>query len=187
MLRRIAVLIACLVVSLSWAANAQPPIPEEVLESARLRVERKYNVGIVIGLVDAGGVTYSAVGLTTPGGEPLDESSVFEIGSITKVFTTTALARMAERGELSLEDLVADHLPDGVTMPQYGDEPIRLVDLATHQSGLPRQPTNMPMRSNPVLFLWLRGHPPRLSTTRGDWPRWRLRSGKAILDADKFQ
>lgn len=145
--RRIVVLAACFAVSLSWAADAQPPIPEEVLENARLRVERKYNVGIVIGLVDAGGVTYSAFGLTTPGGEPLDESSVFEIGSITKVFTTATLSRMAERGELSLEDAVADLLPDGVTMPQYGDEPIRLVDLATHRSGFPRQPTNMPMSS----------------------------------------
>ena len=54
---------------------------------------------------------------------------------------------MAERGEVSLDEPAGDLLPDGVSMPQYGDEPIRLVDIATHHSGMPRQPTNMPVSS----------------------------------------
>ena len=68
-------------------------------------------------------------------------SSVFEIGSITKVFTTSVLALMAATGDVSLDDPVTKFLPSTVTFPESG-RPITLADIATQSSGLPRLPTN---------------------------------------------
>jgi D-alanyl-D-alanine-carboxypeptidase/D-alanyl-D-alanine-endopeptidase len=68
--------------------------------------------------------------------------SIFEIGSITKVFTATLLADMAREGLVGLDDPVQRWLPEGVRMPVRGRE-ITLEDLSTHQSGLPRLPKGL--------------------------------------------
>lgn len=75
--------------------------------------------------------------------EALNGDSVFEIGSIGKVFTTIILADMVERQELSLSDTVGQFLPGAVKAPKYQNTPITLLDLATHTAGLPRRPANL--------------------------------------------
>ena len=72
---------------------------------------------------------------------PVTPDTVFEIGSITKVFTALLLANMARRGEVAFDDPVARHLPGDFRVPQLNGRPITLADLATHFSGLPRMPT----------------------------------------------
>jgi serine-type D-Ala-D-Ala carboxypeptidase/endopeptidase len=62
--------------------------------------------------------------------------TIFEIGSVTKVFTALLLADMAERGEVRLSDPAARYLPGGTG-------PVTLADLATHTSGLPRLPPGL--------------------------------------------
>ena len=47
---------------------------------------------------------------------PLDAETIFEIGSISKVFTAILLADMAADGLLALEDPVQTLAPDGVTI-----------------------------------------------------------------------
>jgi CubicO group peptidase (beta-lactamase class C family) len=74
--------------------------------------------------------------------QPLNGDTVFEIGSITKVFTSLLLADMVQRGEVALTDPLAKYLPAGVKMPERGGRQITLEDLATHTSGLPRLPSN---------------------------------------------
>src|ERR1035441_3482541 len=101
------------------------------------------NVGIAVGIVDANGrrfVSYGSFSVTDP--RPVGNDTVFEIGSTTKVFTSTILADMVQRGEVSLDDPVAKYLPAGVKMPQRDGKQITLIDLATHTSGLPRMPSN---------------------------------------------
>jgi CubicO group peptidase (beta-lactamase class C family) len=101
------------------------------------------NVGIVAGIVDANGrrfVSYGSFSVKDP--RPVGNDTVFEIGSTTKVFTSTILADMVQRGEVSLDDPVARYLPADVKIPQRGGKQITLVDLATHTSGLPRMPSN---------------------------------------------
>jgi CubicO group peptidase (beta-lactamase class C family) len=68
---------------------------------------------------------------------------VFEIGSVTKVFTSLVLAEMVKEGEVKLEDPVSKYLPAGVKVPGRKGKEITLVDLATHTSGLPRLPGNL--------------------------------------------
>lgn len=73
----------------------------------------------------------------------LSRDTLFEIGSITKTLTASLLADMVQRGEVKLDDPVSMHLPATVRVPEYSDRKIRLVDLATHTSGLPGIPTNI--------------------------------------------
>jgi Beta-lactamase len=75
--------------------------------------------------------------------------SVFEIGSITKVFTAILLADMADRGEVKLDDPVAMYLPADVRIPERSGRKITLLDLSTQSSGLPRMPDNL-RPSNPL-------------------------------------
>ena len=71
-----------------------------------------------------------------------DNNTIFEIGSITKIFTTTILANMIVNGELKLTDPVSMFLPDSVKFIEKDGKTITLKHLATHTSGLPRFPEN---------------------------------------------
>jgi len=75
----------------------------------------------------------------TAGTGGLDDSSILEIGSVTKVFTSLLLAVAVERGEVELDTPLAEVLPN-VDVPTKDGHPIRLAHLATHTSGLPRLP-----------------------------------------------
>jgi D-alanyl-D-alanine-carboxypeptidase/D-alanyl-D-alanine-endopeptidase len=82
------------------------------------------------------------VGLWQRGDLPAGARSIFEIGSITKVFTGTLLADMAREGLVGINDPVSRHLPPGVELPSRGRE-ITLADLASHRSGLPSLPRGL--------------------------------------------
>jgi D-alanyl-D-alanine-carboxypeptidase/D-alanyl-D-alanine-endopeptidase len=100
-------------------------------------------VGIVVGLLDATGERFLASGATAPGGNVApDADTVFEIGSITKVFTSLVLADMVVRGEVRLDDPVAKFLPATVKLPERDGRRITLLDLSSQVSGLPRMPDN---------------------------------------------
>jgi CubicO group peptidase (beta-lactamase class C family) len=127
--------------------SAQPPIVPSDVEIRQILVDRidrdRQSVGIVVGLIDARGrrvITYGAV--DKGDSRPLNGDTVFEIGSVTKVFTSLLLADMVQRGEVALSDPVAKYLPGDVKVPGRNGHVITLLDLATHTSGLPRLPTN---------------------------------------------
>jgi serine-type D-Ala-D-Ala carboxypeptidase/endopeptidase len=65
--------------------------------------------------------------------------TIFQIGSVTKVFTALLRADMAERGEVHLADPAASYLPGWPS----GTGSVTLADLATHTSGLPRLPRSL--------------------------------------------
>lgn len=75
---------------------------------------------------------------------PPSGSTVFEIGSVTKVLTGFLLARSLERGEHRLDESIETYFPRGT--PTYEGQSITLLDLATHTSGLPEMPTNLHSR-----------------------------------------
>jgi len=74
--------------------------------------------------------------------------TIYRIGSITKTFTTTLLAMLRDEGLLALDDPVAKHLPKAAPLPvdPRGAPAITLRHLATHTSGLPRDPINLQPR-----------------------------------------
>jgi beta-lactamase class C len=65
------------------------------------------------------------------------ENTLFEIASITKVFTTTALALNVLQGKMGLEDPISKYIP-GLDSPSSAISKVTLLDLATHTSSLPR-------------------------------------------------
>ena len=103
--------------------------------------------GIVVGLVDASGRRIISRGSLGKGRErALDGDTLFELGSVSKVFTALLLAIAVERGELGLDDPLAQHLRPGSAVPSFEGQGITLRQLATHTSGLPRVPTNLKPR-----------------------------------------
>ncbi len=78
-------------------------------------------------------------------GREATADSLYRIGSITKVFTATLLCMLRDEGVLRLDDPVSKYLPDSVKLPgdPRGAPHITLRHLATHASGLPRQPVNL--------------------------------------------
>ena len=128
---------------LSWAAIL-PAIPEDIKQSVRQRVDQGYCPGVVVGIITPQGRQYFGYGRTAlKNGQLPDKDTIFEIGSVTKVFTGLLLADMVERHELTLDDAISRFLPQGVHAPSRSEKSITLVDLATHTSGLPRMPDNM--------------------------------------------
>jgi CubicO group peptidase (beta-lactamase class C family) len=106
------------------------------------RVALGRNPGIIVGLLDEMGQRVVAAGVSGREGVALDGNTVFEIGSITKVFTAAVLEDMVGRGEVGFSDAVAGFLPGHVGVPAEEGRQITLLDLATHRSGLPRMPSN---------------------------------------------
>jgi CubicO group peptidase (beta-lactamase class C family) len=108
------------------------------------RVAEKRSKGIVVGLLDPDGHTrIVAEGDPGPDRPPLDGNTVFEIGSVSKVFTATLLASMAQDGIVRLDDPVRQYLPASVHVPERNGKVITLALLAEQRSGLPRLPDNM--------------------------------------------
>lgn len=99
-------------------------------------------IGLVVGVSSSGTRLVRGYGATVRGGEtPPDESTIFEIASVTKVVTGYLAARSVGNGELLLTDPIAEYFGDDV--PTYEGAPIRLLHLATHRSGLPNFPDNL--------------------------------------------
>ena len=98
---------------------------------------------MVVGAIDPRGRRVVAHG-KLEAGDPrqLDGDTLFEIGSVTKVFTALLLADMVARGEVALGDPVGKLLSAEVKVPERGGRAITLLDLATHTSALPRMPAN---------------------------------------------
>jgi CubicO group peptidase (beta-lactamase class C family) len=61
--------------------------------------------------------------------------TIFRIGSITKVFTATAVMQLADRGKINLNDDVNQYLK-GLRVPETYSQPITFANLLTHTSGL---------------------------------------------------
>jgi serine-type D-Ala-D-Ala carboxypeptidase/endopeptidase len=127
------------------AAQTAMPSDSEIEQILVDRIDvRHQSVGIVVGVIGPEGRRVVAYGRLNQGDpRPLNGDTVFEIGSVTKVFASLLQADMVQRGEVALDDPVAKYLPASVKMPERNSRQITLVDLATHTSGLPRLPTNL--------------------------------------------
>ncbi|MEO5693474.1 MAG: serine hydrolase, partial [Usitatibacter sp.] len=126
------------------------PTPGQVRMILRDRIDTAHRgVGIVVAISDKTGRRVIAHGSTArEGGKPVDGDTLFEIGSITKVFTGLLLADAVVRGEVSLDDPVSKYLPASVKTLKAGGTDVTLLQLATHTSGLPRVPSNMAVKDS---------------------------------------
>lgn len=95
--------------------------------------------GMIIGYLDDFGTVYKTYGAATVDGTvPLNEKTLFAIGSDTKLFSATLLAIANQKG-LDLKTPVLFLLPgQNVITPTENRYAIRLLDLADHHAGLPK-------------------------------------------------
>ena len=142
-----------LVGSLAFAHSAVAlPSDGEIRHTIEERVQAiagpEGGMGIVVGVLDEKGPRVIAYGDSgAPERRPLNGDTVFEIASVTKVFTAALLADMARTHDLKLTDPVAKYLPGALTqgtkLPERAGRAITLVDLATHTAGLPLMPDDL--------------------------------------------
>ncbi len=125
-----------------------PVFTTALKENIEARVNRDVITGIVVGVVTPLGMSFYSCGVKSlDTREPVDENSVFEIGSNTKTFTGILLANEVVSGCLSLDTPLQDLLPEGISAPARNGQFIELVHLANHTSSLPRVPGNF-IRTN---------------------------------------
>jgi serine-type D-Ala-D-Ala carboxypeptidase/endopeptidase len=147
----IVLLLSLLIFSPTHVATAQGELTDDEIRSIlQDRIDRaKKGVGMVVGIVDRHGMRVISYGKASQNDNRLvNGDSVFEIGSITKVFTAVLLADMVERGEVNLNDPISKYLPKSVRTPTHNGEQITLLHLATHTSGLPNLPDNLTPKDN---------------------------------------
>ena len=133
-----ALLLAFLLLATATAARGDDtlaPFVRRVLETAR---ERHHVPGIAA-LVQAGGATATAaVGVRAEGHpEPVTVDDLWHLGSDTKAFTATLLARLAERHVLSLDDTLAACFPALATAMDPAYRQVTIAQLLSHTAGLP--------------------------------------------------
>jgi len=143
-MKRIGAVVLFLLLAAVAVARAQGiQAPDDVRANVRARVDNGWSIGIAVAVLDSSGVRYFSYGNTArTGGQPANERTVYEIGSITKVFTALSLADMAIKGEVGLDDPVQRYLPDSVHVPSRPGHEITLRLLSAQRSGLPRMPNN---------------------------------------------
>jgi CubicO group peptidase (beta-lactamase class C family) len=115
-------------------------VPDRVEKAVNQRIAAGTYPAVVIAVVDGDRSDIYGFGRLDNGELP-DADTVFEIGSITKTFTATLLAKAVLDGKLKLDTPVASLLP-GIEIPSRSGKTMTLENLATQHSGLPRMPDN---------------------------------------------
>ncbi len=122
-------------------AAVEPPMAPLTATLQKAAADMKAG-GFVTGESVEGKVQYALIGAPLPREGLAPEKVIFEIGSISKVFTSLLLAQTVLEGKAALTDPIAKFLPPGLNLdPKVAA--ITLEQLATHTSGLPRLPDNL--------------------------------------------
>jgi serine-type D-Ala-D-Ala carboxypeptidase/endopeptidase len=123
---------------------------------------------LVLGVVRNGQISIQGFGRRADdsSGAPAADT-LFRIGSVTKAFTGQVLASLAADGVVSLADPLTKYCPEFIAPMSEGGRPIRLIDLATHSAGLPREVPHDPgppddpfVNITPEAYVaWLKANP----------------------------
>lgn len=96
--------------------------------------------GLIFGAVRHGETAIAGFGEIADGSAKVpDGDTMFRIASVSKVFCGGALSSLVIDGKVKLTDRLQDHLGYDVTLPERDGRALRLVDLVTQASGLPRE------------------------------------------------
>jgi len=118
------------------AAQSGPPAD---LDSYVARVMKTFDVpGLSVAIVKDGKVVLAKGYGVKKMGEPapVDQNTLFGIGSNTKAFTSAALATLVDERKLSWDDKVFERLPGFQMYDPYVSHEMTIRDLLTHRSGM---------------------------------------------------
>ncbi len=100
---------------------------------------RSVSTGMVLVLVRGNEVFFRGYGETAPGSrQPPTPDSLLRLCSLSKIFASDLLIKLAQTHTVRLDDSLARFAPPNARVPSR-TKPITLADLATHTSGLPRE------------------------------------------------
>jgi CubicO group peptidase (beta-lactamase class C family) len=155
--RTLPALLLALAPTITTAQNVPPqwraPI-EKLATAIRADVARDTIGGITAAVVQGGDVVW-AEGFGWADRDkriPADAQTIYRIGSISKSFTAVALAQLAARGTVNLDDPAANYLAEinNFAQPRAGAKPVTLRHLATHTAGIIREPRLQGAAAGPI-------------------------------------
>jgi len=138
--RQFAIAIAAVtLVGAVWAQSSTATAPPADLDAYVASSMKIFDIpGMAVAIVKDGRIVvakgYGVRKLGDP--TPVDEFTMFGIGSNTKAFTTAALATLVDEGKLSWDDPVYQRLPGFVMYDPYVSHEMTIRDLLTHRSGM---------------------------------------------------
>lgn len=136
--RRVLNVLPLLVCLLPITAAAQEPTAEYIDQLTARAMERFQVPGIAVGVVKDGELVYAAGhgvrDIRYP--DPIDVDTIYQIGSLTKAFTTAALGILIDEGKIGWDDPVIDYLPQFRMYDPWVTREFTIRDLLTHRSGL---------------------------------------------------
>lgn len=119
------------------------PTDKTVEQVARPYIQKANTVGLSIGILKDGQISTYNYGETVSGNNRMPTpNTIFEIGSITKTFTSVLLAYYVNEGKVKLNDPITRYLPDSVRTNKALSA-VTLLTLSNHTSGLERMPGNL--------------------------------------------
>lgn len=122
------------------AADKDPLLETMVEQSGAAFMAATDVPGLILAVVFEGKTALTGFGERAgPGSPKPDGSTIFRTGSLYKTFSGAMLAKLVADGQLGFEDRPEAHLKWGIDWPSVEGREIRVIDLATHASGLPRE------------------------------------------------
>ncbi len=124
--------------------NAQNKSLDKLIHNmVRMDVDFSKTPGLVIGIIDRDSTYIYGFGETErDNNQKPDGNTIFEIGSVSKVFTAGLLPLLEKENLLNPEASVSEYFPELAHL-QYKNKAVSLKHLSTHSSGLPRLPHNL--------------------------------------------
>ncbi len=147
MIKYFRIIVALFFVQYSFAQNEINKIDSIIHASIKLNPE----IGISVGILNEHEVSFLNYGYANQAEKTkIDENSIFEIGSITKLFTSYLIGQQVELGRIHLDSTIDKYLPDFFTLNSALKNKIKVSDLASHQSGLPDFDFKKLLKVNPT-------------------------------------
>lgn len=115
--------------------------------------------GMVVGIVDENGSYLYSYGYHGVDKQKITQDTIFEIGSMSKVFTGLLLAEAVDSGSAALDDPIRSCIPQEFITGQAFYDQITLAHLTTHTSGLPRQPPALDFTAGSLISGLTGGNP----------------------------
>ncbi|MEL6106515.1 MAG: serine hydrolase [Planctomycetota bacterium] len=133
---------------LAVSAPAQSDLEKQVTSLAQPYIDSKTVDALSIGVIKGDQTAIVHLGKLNDSLGPPSDETLYEIGSVSKVFTGILLADAISQGQMKLEQPAEELSPAGETLPSRNDKKISLKHLSTHMSGLPSMPSNMTLKEN---------------------------------------
>jgi CubicO group peptidase (beta-lactamase class C family) len=136
-----AICMATVSLTLGVAAGAPAAVCSAVDAAVRPMLNGP-ETGVAVGIVQGTTVSFCMYGVERKAGSPVTPDTLFELASVTKVFTSALLGQAVVENRRALSDSMAQYLPGFTFNPAA--QKVTLLELATFTAGLPDMPPGLP-------------------------------------------